>query len=499
MKTSSYSACWRYAALLLMALPIAGVAETPDESYSTARVARLSYIQGEVSIQPAGVDEWLQAVVNRPLTTDDKLETHRDARAELDTGMAVVRLGADTGFSFLKLDENTIQMRVTAGTLYVRVRDLGENDSIEVDTPNLALTLLREGRYRVEVNEAGDATVIKVSAGEAAVASSGQTTLVRAQQSVTFTGTQQLAAQFETLGAPDSFDEWCLERDRRDEQSESARYVSADVVGYEDLDDYGTWRTVPDYGDVWIPTVAAGWSPYSFGHWSFISPWGWTWIDRSPWGFAPFHYGRWAYISRRWCWVPGPRHTRPGYAPSVWPAIPSSDRRMRVPERPGLTGPAQRMNVAPERGEPFTRSYRTLRDTPAFRSDAHRLDPTLRFERPAIADAPARINPPGRIERPVMRPVIPPGSGGEARGLPSRSQPVPVERPVRVERPIRADRPAPMERASRVQRPTPVERPAQAQGAGGTGSAYGQASRQPPPAQQPAGQSRPGGLRSLQR
>ena len=86
---------------------------------------------------------------------------------------------------------------------------------------------------------------------------------------------------------------------------ESTRYVSRDVVGYEDLDNYGNWYSEPGYGAVWAPTIViAGWAPYHFGSWSWISPWGWTWIDQSPWGFAPFHYGRWAYLHHRWCWVP---------------------------------------------------------------------------------------------------------------------------------------------------------------------------------------------------
>jgi hypothetical protein len=89
------------------------------------------------------------------------------------------------------------------------------------------------------------------------------------------------------------------------------------MVGYEDLDDrYGRWYSEPGYGHVWFPTVVAGWSPYTHGRWAWVSPWGWTWIDAAPWGFAPFHYGRWAFVRSRWCWVPGPRHRHPVYAPA---------------------------------------------------------------------------------------------------------------------------------------------------------------------------------------
>ena len=62
------------------------------------------------------------------------------------------------------------------------------------------------------------------------------------------------------------FDRWSADRDRREDGLASVRYVSRDMTGYEDLDDYGTWRTEPDYGAVWVPRgVAVGWAPYRNG------------------------------------------------------------------------------------------------------------------------------------------------------------------------------------------------------------------------------------------
>src|SRR6476661_5735283 len=90
------------------------------------------------------------------------------------------------------------------------------------------------------------------------------------------------------------------------------------MTGYEDLDDYGEWSNVTDYGVVWVPVaVPAGWAPYRFGRWVWVQPWGWTWVDDAPWGFAPFHYGRWAYVRGTWVWVPGMVGARPVYAPHL--------------------------------------------------------------------------------------------------------------------------------------------------------------------------------------
>src|SRR5262249_88919 len=100
--------------------------------------------------------------------------------------------------------------------------------------------------------------------------------------------------------------------------SPSAQYVSADVAGVEDLDQFGTWQDTPEYGHAWIPQdVAPDWAPYSAGHWTFDTTYSWTWVDDRPWGWAPFHYGRWVSLNGTWAWVPGPVVTAPAYSPAL--------------------------------------------------------------------------------------------------------------------------------------------------------------------------------------
>jgi hypothetical protein len=83
----------------------------PYEADPPSRAARLSFISGDVSLQPAGEQDWAPALTNRPLTTGDKLWTEHDARAEIYVGPAAVRLDGNTGFSFLNVNDDTIQMR----------------------------------------------------------------------------------------------------------------------------------------------------------------------------------------------------------------------------------------------------------------------------------------------------------------------------------------------------------------------------------------------------
>lgn len=308
----------------------------PPEEELPGRVARLSFTQGSVSLQAVGETEWVTAPLNRPLAPGDYLRTASDGRAEVQVDAAAVRLGAATNFSFVSMDEHALRMRMTGGVVNVRVRELGENDAIEVETPQAVMSILRPGNYRLEVNEAGATTLVKVSSGMLeARGSGGQSLLVRAQQTATLIGGSggRFAHTMGTLGAPDSFDEWSLERDLRIEQAwstESSKYVSRDVVGYEDLDAYGDWRSEPEYGYVWSPRVVAGWSPYRFGRYTYVSGWGWAWLADEPWGFAPFHYGNWVTIGGRWCWVPGPRHSHPIHRPGFG----DSNHAWRVPTPP---------------------------------------------------------------------------------------------------------------------------------------------------------------------
>src|ERR1700730_18224150 len=283
-----------------------------------SRVARLSYLDGSVSFQAGGSGDWGNAAKNRPVTIGDKLWVDKDARAELQAGQATIHLGGMTALSFLNLDQNITQMRLAEGTVNFRVRELRQGDLYEVDTPNTAFTVRQAGAFRIDVNEQGDGTIVTVIRGEGEVTAGGKSYDVHAGELAEFNGTDaDVEFRSDRAPEPDDFDRWSADRDRREENSVSARYVSRDMVGYSDLDDNGTWRDEPKYGWFWYPnSVSVGWAPYSYGYWSYVGPWGWTWVDYAPWGFAPFHYGRWNYFGGRWGWCPGPIGYYPVYGPA---------------------------------------------------------------------------------------------------------------------------------------------------------------------------------------
>jgi FecR protein len=292
--------------------------EQGPENDPPSRVARLSYSSGSVSFQPGGEGDWAQAVNNRPLTTGDNLWADKDSRAELQTGSTSIRMDSETSLTLLELGDRTTQLKLSQGSIIVRVRHLDDDDSFEVDTPNLAFQVQRTGEYRISVNADGNETDTTVWHGRGEATGGGDSYVVVAGQRARFTGADQLDHEISQIPRRDDFDEWAFNRDHHEDHSESSNYISSEMTGAEDLDEYGHWRYVADYGPVWTPSaVAPGWAPYRYGHWVWVEPWGWTWVEDEPWGFAPFHYGRWAFVESSWCWVPGPVYARPVYAPAL--------------------------------------------------------------------------------------------------------------------------------------------------------------------------------------
>jgi hypothetical protein len=284
-----------------------------------SRVVRLNYLQGQVSFRPGSIDEWTNATLNYPLYNGDHLWADQSAQAELHIGSTAIRMGAQTALAILNLDDRMVQLSLTGGTLNVHLHAIGEGESFEVDTPNSAVTLLRPGDYRFQVDENAGVTNVTVHGGDAEITGGGRAFAVHARENASMTGIDDTFSNvISAERGYDQFDRWCQDRDRREDQSQSVRYVGREMIGYEDLDAYGAWSQVPDYGWVWAPrTAVAGWAPYRYGHWVWVEPWGWTWVDDAPWGFAPFHYGRWAYYGGGWVWVPGTVVARPVYAPAL--------------------------------------------------------------------------------------------------------------------------------------------------------------------------------------
>ncbi len=342
-----------FSLMLFTALLVAGVSAPAAAGEPPARIGRVSYLDGSVSFRAGSDEDWLAAPLNYPVTTGDDFWTASDARAEVHVGSSAVRLASQTLVDLVEVSDHRTLIRLAQGSLYLRLRPLESGDTYEVDTPQGTLSLGEAGHYRVDVTPDGARSTLTVRDGDAEVITGGGTRVsVRPGQSVALTGPS--SATVVSLASVDDWERWCDERDQAEDGSMSLRYLSPVYVGFEALDDFGTWEIDADFGPVWVPTVAASWAPYRMGHWSWEDSWGWTWIDEEPWGFAPFHYGRWTFLRNRWAWVPGEIVAAPVYAPALVAFVGGSGFDLSLSL--GAGGAVGWFPLAP--GEPYVPAYR---------------------------------------------------------------------------------------------------------------------------------------------
>jgi hypothetical protein len=282
-------------------------------------VGRISLIHGNVSTQRGDSDDWSAATLNQPLMTGDKVSTADNARTEIQLDFAnTLRLGPNTKANVANLTHKTIQIQVGEGIADYTVSKDSEAEP-EIDTPNISIhPSHHDGIFRIEVHPDGD-TIVIVRQGEAQIATPQGSTEIRSGEMATVRGDVN-SAQYKIASAPDrdDWDRWNSERDHIIRDANSWRHTNRRYTGTQDLDTYGHWRNVPDYGDVWYPDESSDWVPYRDGNWVWEPYYGWTWVGYEPWGWAPYHYGRWMWYGGAWGWWPGPVYA--GYNPFWAPA-----------------------------------------------------------------------------------------------------------------------------------------------------------------------------------
>ncbi|WP_284616882.1 DUF6600 domain-containing protein [Aquabacterium humicola] len=288
------------------------------------RVGRLVEIQGTAHLLDRNDRQWIAATPNYPLTSGDHLVTDRGSRLELSIGSTQVRLDGGTELKLVRIDDQAVVLQLDQGSVALRVSSPEWASQIEVLTPEGRFRPREPGHYRIDrLNEASHATAwrgtLRFEGVEVAGGPEHTIVVGRGQHAeLWLQGPAQRLNQRWLESERDAFSDWVAQDERAYERSETARYVSPEMTGWEDLDRHGRWQTHLEYGGVWIPTaVPVGWAPYRSGQWVWVSPWGWTWVDSMRWGFAPFHYGRWVHWGRSWCWVPGHRVARPVFAPAL--------------------------------------------------------------------------------------------------------------------------------------------------------------------------------------
>jgi len=289
----------------------------PDGQYEPGRaVARISVVNGDVSVRRGDSGDVVAAALNAPIMADDRLLTSSSGRAEIELDSSnMIRVGANSEVRFMAMDVHSFQVQIAAGTVTFRTLRPSQAQ-VEVDTPSVAVRPLRPGAYRVLVREDGTSQ-IAVRLGQAEIDSQRGGTHLDSGQTMEARGPASDPEYQVVQNIPyDTFDHWNDERDRYIQSSQSYQHVSPNVAGAEDLDQNGRWVNDPNYGSVWQPNVGPDWAPYQNGQWSWEDYYGWTWVSYDPWGWAPFHYGRWFWGRGGWAWYPGPIYANPYWAPA---------------------------------------------------------------------------------------------------------------------------------------------------------------------------------------
>jgi len=326
--------------------------------------ARIQRVEGEVALNnsdPANAqsDQWTTATTNQPFSVGDRIYTRDNSHASLAfTGRNFARLDPNTSLDVLALSDDRTQLALRDGSAIFDVGYLDSGDLFEVATPYGAVDFQQPGLYNVGIDNGQ--VLVSVLSGLAQVVGLGGSGQINKGELLTLLGataSDVVLSQIDGRNAGYLVDDYYAYqypnyydgryRDYNSYLSDpyyfdpyrrnvSYQYANSYIPGLYELDYYGDWRNLDNYGYAWSPRVDAGWSPYQTGYWYTDYPYGPTWVSSEPWGYAPYHYGRWAFVGDRWYWVPDTMNTTPAYSPALVAFVPFSQNEIGwVPLGPG--------------------------------------------------------------------------------------------------------------------------------------------------------------------
>ncbi|MGC9158626.1 MAG: DUF6600 domain-containing protein [Terracidiphilus sp.] len=304
---------------LAAALPVLASNSLYAQDDPPAEVGRLAFLSGSVSIQPAGSDDWGQALPNDLFAPGDRVFTDSNSHAEIQVGQTFIRIGPNSDVSFVEDTPYSISIGLAQGAVHIHSFGFWPDQRLYVNTPNGSGGLDQPGDLRVDVLPDENAAIFTNFGGQAFAGGPGYfAATIRAGQALELIGSNPVFPQWLQPAGWDDLDNWSYLRDQQIANALSYRYVSPEIPGASELDACGTWMPDTGYGAIWFPdNVPADWMPYHDGRWVNHAPWGWVWVENESWGYAPFHYGRWVFYDGRWGWIPGPVDAHPVWSPAL--------------------------------------------------------------------------------------------------------------------------------------------------------------------------------------
>lgn len=296
-------------ALLLVALVCATVPVLAD---STARIVRLSYLDGDVQIDRGTGNGFQRAVLNMPVVQGTQLSTAGGATAEVEfEDGSTLRLVPDTAVEFRTLSLRSDGDRASAielgrGTVYLEATT--KKDQFSITSGGQEIRLTHDARLRA--NRSGSQMTLAVFKGEVDVQNAGGTVQVKKDETLNLN--LKDPSQYELAKGIDSqsYDSWSKQRDNyRQTYAANHRpgYNSFYSYGWSDLNYFGSFNQYGSYGTLWRPFgVGPSWDPFADGAWMFYPGSGYMWVSGYPWGWMPYRYGAWQFVPGfGWAWSPG--------------------------------------------------------------------------------------------------------------------------------------------------------------------------------------------------
>lgn len=303
--------------LLFLGTTIARAANTSH------RAARLSYVQGIVTVAHEDNTANDPAQMNMPLPEGVRLTTANDGQAEIEfEDGSLMRLTPNSSLSLTSLTadgDGNFQTKLTLmyGLAYAELR-AADKFTYNVDAGGEVISPVVNATVRIAMDQPPaaisvlDGTVQVVHAN----ADGGGSYRVNVNSGETLTGNASDPGRYSITQeiAENSWDKWNDDRDQAaadqaaDQTDVRNNYAGEAGYGWSDLDANGNWYNVPGEGEVWQPDEAAApnFDPYGYGSWVWYPGRGYVWASGYNWGWTPYHCGNWSYWNGfGWGWIPG--------------------------------------------------------------------------------------------------------------------------------------------------------------------------------------------------
>jgi hypothetical protein len=333
MRTFALRCKWRkdLCGVALLLLIAAWTLNARADDAPPQRAARLSYLQGNVTVDHMDNTAGDPAQINMPVLEGSRLTTGEDGQAEVefeDGSVVRVTPNSSVGLNELSVDASGnfhTQLTVLHGLVYAELRAAAKF-SYSVNADGEVISPVANASMRINLDE--PPVTVSVLDGtvhiEHAISpeTNGYKTDVHAGEALT--GDASDGGRYFLLQSiePESWDQWNQDRDQAAAEAAADRttardgYAGDQGYGWADLDANGSWYDVPGQGQVWQPAVAqdADFDPYGYGNWVAYPVTGYVWASGYAWGWTPFRCGSWSYwTSFGWGWSPGVGCGRAGW------------------------------------------------------------------------------------------------------------------------------------------------------------------------------------------